>query len=451
MADVVNINGNGQQAAATTFVRDFLTERFTDLLEDPSGGWTALCPICDSGARVAISRSLVVLPCPNGHSAAAILDAAKPATEPTDALERVRSLEGATLAEIEALDIPPPEWLVEGFVEQASFGVVFGPPNSGKTFFAIHVICLAAAMKWRVKFIEAEGSLFHTRKRLLRAAASIEGVQRDNINLSWCAPLNISTEEGYDELVASIRGYDLCVLDSMAALSGGVNENEEAWARVSNHLAWARAVSDCAILGLHHSTKEAWKPGETPELRHLRGHGALAGRADYAFGLVPGPAEDGRVVFDLHDLKERESEKPKPRRCKIDMISGAAHFTVDPIGPAEPVTINNHLFLAEVERLLPAECNHVKGRCMSKTKLENIVPARAQKVRRAIDQLDHSGRIKLVQKGCYIRVDPVRPSGTDRTDRPGEDPVRPSPPLGGTAGSGRGNGIRPDQENGVEP
>src|SRR4051812_26452706 len=42
MADVVNINGNGQQAAATTFVRDFLTERFTDLLEDPSGGWTAL-------------------------------------------------------------------------------------------------------------------------------------------------------------------------------------------------------------------------------------------------------------------------------------------------------------------------------------------------------------------------------------------------------------------------
>lgn len=422
MAEVINIGAD--QAAAHLFVRDFLTSRFGDVRDDPlTGGWTALCPLCDSGARVRVARSMHVEACPNGHDPIAIMQATT-APEVSDALERVRSLQGATLTEVEALDIAPPEWLVEGLVEQASFGVLFGPPNAGKTFLAVHIICMAASLKWRVKFIEAESTLFHIRKRLMRAAAAIAGVERDNINLSWCAPLDISKESGYDELVASIRGYDLCVLDSMAALSGGVNENEEAWARVSNHLAWARSVTDCSVLGLHHSTKEAWKASETPELRHLRGHGALAGRADYAFGIVPGPEEIGRVVFDLHDLKERETGKPKPRRCTIDMVGEAATFQATEINGAGlplPLSGPDHEFLRQIEALIPAACDHNLKRCMSKKKLENIVDARAQRTRKAIDQLEHSRRIKLIRSGCYTLVPR---NGT--TPEPPDDPGRPS-------------------------
>lgn len=422
MAEVVNIV---DQRGSREHARKLLDGRFVDVVDDmQGGGWTALCPCCDTTARIVITRNFMFCTCPNGHTAGEIMEATEPKPPPehvaNETLERVRTLQGATLSEIEALDLPPPEWLVEGFVEQSSFGVVFGPPNAGKTFFAIHVICLAASLKWRVKFIEAESSLFHIRKRLLRAADAICEVNKGNINISWCAPLDISQERGYDDLVSSIRGYDLCVLDSMAALSGGVSENEEAWARVSNHLAWARSITDCAILGLHHSTKEAWTPGQVPELRHLRGHGALAGRADYAFGIVPGPEEDGRVVFDLHDLKEREGGKQKPQRCKIDMISSAAHFEIKEIEGPKPL---DHQFLAQIESLVPVACDHRLKQCMSKRKLENIVGGRAQQVRRAVDQLEHSGRIKLLRAGCYTRVPTLgtHQNGTDAPGRTSED------------------------------
>ena len=51
------------------------------------------------------------------------------------------------MRELDAL--PPPEWLVEGLIPEASLVVPFGPPKAGKTFivlsWSLHV---AAGLPW---------------------------------------------------------------------------------------------------------------------------------------------------------------------------------------------------------------------------------------------------------------------------------------------------------------
>ena len=248
-------------------------------------------------------------------------------TEPLEPLERLRTLEGLPLSELERIEIPEPKWIVPSFVQEQSFGVVFGPPGSGKTFLATYLAAAAAARNRSVKFIEAEGGAFHLRKRLLRAAAA-EGADISNISVVWNPPLDLSRDREIGQLVHACEGFDLVFLDSMAALSGGISENEEGWGQVSNYLAEVRSRSGAAIWPLHHSTKEGWTKGTIPELRHLRGSGALAGRADAALAVVPGDCCETVVAFEVHDLKGREAGKAKPRACTVLMDGPEASFAV---------------------------------------------------------------------------------------------------------------------------
>lgn len=315
-------------------------------------------------------------------------------------LDRLRTLEGIPFEELDATEIPPPKWMVPGFLEEQVFAVLFGPPNSGKTFFAYEMAVQAAKAGFKVRIYQAEGSAFHLQKRLRRAVAAVLGVPKGSIVASWNCPIDLGDEEHIAQLNAKIKGYDLCIVDSMAAFSGGVSENEEEWGQISNNLAWLRIRSRCAVLAIHHSVKASWGPGDKPSLASLRGSGTLAGRADVAIACVPGREEDGFLNFELHDLKERDAGKSKPRDCTVAMNGPAAIFSfkdVEGVEERKAMAMDNLMLdvLAFVRDAGEEGCS-INQVCKS-------VKGKDSRIRDALQTLHASGEIEKHATGAFER------------------------------------------------
>ena len=56
-----------------------------------------------------------------------------------------RSIPTKTLTEINDMDYPTPEYLVEGLIPQCGMGVIAGNPKAGKSFLSLHLACCVAS------------------------------------------------------------------------------------------------------------------------------------------------------------------------------------------------------------------------------------------------------------------------------------------------------------------
>src|SRR4051812_37793236 len=64
----------------------------------------------------------------------------------------------------ELLELPPPEWLIEGVIESSALGVLYGPPGCGKSF---------AALDWALSV--ATGKAWHGREVRQGAVVYVAG------------------------------------------------------------------------------------------------------------------------------------------------------------------------------------------------------------------------------------------------------------------------------------
>ena len=241
--------------------------------------------------------------------------------QPAEPRERLRT-EGLTLTELLAIEFPPPVWIVEGLIQEASTHCIFGPPNGGKTFLAIDIVMKTLAARKRVLFYEAEGSAPDLQLRLRRALAANEVVDPDLLRVFHDAEIDLTRAEGLAAVLAHADAHkpDLIVFDSLAAMSGNIDENDAAaMIHLSNVLNTIK-TEICSVIALHHMTKEGWT-GDTPTLRTLRGHGSLPGRLDVAIAVLPvdDQTTDTELVFDVFDVKRRDGPKHKRRRCTVAM------------------------------------------------------------------------------------------------------------------------------------
>jgi hypothetical protein len=254
---------------------------------------------------------------------------------PPDARERLRTA-GLTLPELLELEFPATAWLLEGFLQKDSTHCLFGPPNSGKTFLALEFIMRLLEQGSRVTLYEAEGSSRDLQCRLRRALAAHQIEHPEHLKIFHNADIDLTTEQGVQKVIehADEHKPDLIVFDSLSAMAGNIDENDSAaMIRLSNALNRLKAEI-CAILVLHHMTKEGWS-GDVPTLRSLRGHGSLPGRLDVAMAILPVEEEtsERQVVFDLFEVKRRDEPKAGARRCTVAMPAAgpAARLEMVPI------------------------------------------------------------------------------------------------------------------------
>ncbi|HEY9147297.1 MAG TPA: AAA family ATPase [Thiobacillus sp.] len=178
----------------------------------------------------------------------------------------------------------PPNWIVKGVLPQAELGVVYGGSGDGKTFFVLDLvgaICRGAAWRGlavqqgRVVYVCAEGiGGFRSR---LRAYAQQQACTLIDLPLFVVGDSpNFMADDDPDAIaqgLLDIGGADLLVIDTLAAVTPGANENAgEDMGAVLARCKALHAATGAMVLLIHHSGKDA--------LRGARGWSGLRAAAD---------------------------------------------------------------------------------------------------------------------------------------------------------------------------
>ena len=207
------------------------------------------------------------------------------------------------------------KWFVKGVVPKAELVAIFGASGSGKTFITLDIACrVALGLKWfgiqcqqsNVLYVVAEGAMgFQDR---LQAWC-----RHNNVNLSELRKRlfvlgdqpNMTEKDDVKALLASIKGQcanvDLVVVDTMAQVTAGANENsgEDMGRFLGFCKAIGRALSATVAL-VGHSGKDAGKG--------LRGWSGVKGALDAECEVIRTNDFRALVVTKLKDGKGEGKE-----------------------------------------------------------------------------------------------------------------------------------------------
>jgi hypothetical protein len=163
------------------------------------------------------------------------------------------------------------EWLVPNVLPAKGLSSVYGESGAGKTFFVMDLVArVAAGLPWwgrdlnakRVVYVAAEGAVGVR----LRLQALAKDMQLDLPALPLyviAGQPNILEAADVKALVHAIRsvgGADVVVLDTIAQVTPGSNENSsEDMGKALKHCQTLQSVLDCAVVLVGHSGKDANK------------------------------------------------------------------------------------------------------------------------------------------------------------------------------------------------
>lgn len=197
-------------------------------------------------------------------------------------------------------------YLVKGWLDRATFSVVYGEPNVGKTFFALDLAMrLAAGGDWhghRLARLEpGEGVLYIAGEGGRGLNNRIEALRREDPELVAAAeragtftllaePLDLCNSEDAAHLAEAITGAGwrpaLIVIDTLARAMGGGDENSgQDMGRLIRNVDYLRQELGAHVMVIHHSGKDA--------ARGARGHSSLRGAVDTEIELT----RSGEVVI----------------------------------------------------------------------------------------------------------------------------------------------------------
>jgi hypothetical protein len=192
-----------------------------------------------------------------------------------------------TLDELEALG--PPEWMIMGILPRWSYGMLYGPSGSGKSFLALEMaICVATGADFHGRATRATGGAFYVaaedprdfpiRERAWRKHHGVAGRPAVRF-LEGSLTLNLPGKA--EKLAASILGVDpepgIIVIDTLSATFAG-NENTD---DVKTFLAACRTLRDttkATVIFVHHTGKDEGR--EHLGSQHLRNDGDFVLRMD---------------------------------------------------------------------------------------------------------------------------------------------------------------------------
>ena len=166
--------------------------------------------------------------------------------------------------------IRPPEWLIENFLPQGSYAILFGAPGTFKTFIALDIalsIAIGVGMGeqayWNdiittgpVLFVAGEGRFSLVNR--IRAWKKVHFFGNDVENFVLADPVPLVTEDLQPFLNGALRlrpdGYKLVVLDTVGRSMAGLNENSQEHASAFTNLVENIQYNlGATVLVLHHT------------------------------------------------------------------------------------------------------------------------------------------------------------------------------------------------------
>ena len=207
-------------------------------------------------------------------------------------------------------ELPPVPWLSRRLhlAPGRPMGVI-GYAGSGKTLLAgdLAIAVALGAPAWggvpidragRVLLIDLEVGEYLTRQRLSRLAAG-RGVSLADLadRLFWACfpPLSLQATGAEALLVEALTGFDLVVIDSLAKLLAGFDENSSSVSHLMGMLARASEATGCAVVVLHHEGKP---PQDGQREARYRGRGSSAIQGEWSSQWVVDSRGDGQLVLE---------------------------------------------------------------------------------------------------------------------------------------------------------
>jgi hypothetical protein len=188
------------------------------------------------------------------------------------------------MTDLEAQDIAPAQWLIEGIMLEETLVILAAPGESGKTLLMLDMcLCIATGAPWKgrkvrrgaIAYISAEGKRgFGKRLRAWKLHHDIPVRYSVPLYPLFAAvPLLSAQHQAY--LSQAIRALPelpkVVVIDTLSQCTTGVDENTAAMASAIAAADRIKMEFGCAVAILHHSTKY----GE-----RMRGHSSLRDNVD---------------------------------------------------------------------------------------------------------------------------------------------------------------------------
>lgn len=205
----------------------------------------------------------------------------------------------------------PLEWLVRRVLPRAELAVIFGESGSGKSFLALDICAaITRGIEWRanrtvrggVVYVCAEGARGF--KARLRAYAHEHKVGLAELPAVIADAPNLLEPKDAAALITSVKAWvaehgqvDVVVLDTMAAVSPGGNENSsETVGLILSHCKLLSKETGALVVLIHHSGKDSTKGA--------RGWSGLRAAADAEIEITRNGDYRAAAITKLKDFED---------------------------------------------------------------------------------------------------------------------------------------------------
>lgn len=279
--------------------------------------------------KIVTARSLVHLANENG----AHIDVNAPASaEDFDAVNAAAgSGKPSRFPVLQAAEIaarPAPTWIIKGVLPRAELVVIFGEPGSGKTFMVLDLAAAVAqglpwrgkrAKRGRVVYIAAEGAgsfrnRFFALARHLQVDVGAMGIE------AILGTPNFLQKEDPLEVARSIGTADLIIVDTLAQVTPGGNENgAEDMGKALAHCKGLHRATGATVLLVHHAGKDL--------SRGARGWSGLRAAADAELEV----SRDARGERALRISKQKDGQDNEVFGFELEQVELGLDEDGDPI------------------------------------------------------------------------------------------------------------------------
>ena len=247
----------------------------------------------------------------------------------------------------------PPSWLLDGVLQERSYGIVYGAPGSFKSFITLDMaLAISVGPNWpwssawtpkldgpgTVLYVAGEGRAQMMNRIRAWSNTHNGGKPVETFYLADPVPM-LGAQEDVDLFVQGAMamnpdGYDLVVIDTIGRSMMGLNENSQEDASKFTHLVERiqYGMGDAAVLAVHHVGKDTSKG--------VRGSTVFQADADVLI-LVEREGKAKSVRLTMTKQKDAE-EWPEPLMVNASdvMLEEATQTTSLVITKAEKTTYN---------------------------------------------------------------------------------------------------------------
>lgn len=219
--------------------------------------------------------------------------------------------------------LEPPEYLIEPVLVRGSLALLVAYGASLKTWIMLDGgLSVATGEQWLVRFatrqgraliVDFESGDYELRRRLHKIARGRGwAIPVEGLSFASMPEHNLADERFFDALRPLAASHAFVGIDSLAAGSGGIDENDARFATSLQRLKAIAVETGAVILVLHHSRKGSGDDVDEREL--VRGSSAIFNACDVVLQLRR--ADEG--AFVLRQTKARGGKAVEPFLVRVD-------------------------------------------------------------------------------------------------------------------------------------